>query len=358
MLLRGDYTGWQLYSDNEIVLNSRAVADVLRKHRMPPVHNSCEYEPWQNPAERLFRTLAAGAREMLQRGFGDNPDKEGYWPYGLGPYAYRQVAQVYNAMHGNDEVHGRISHLRTPFCRAYSKVPMPYRDSKLAPQAYACMHLGWSARKPGYTFEIMEGPRKGDVITSSQTKFRENVFPCHGQADAGVPREMDADLEPHDEPVVVGTEEPIQAGPVPTRRSARASVQPLEYWRNETMPRTADGSWAPILWDDIPPANNDNASDDADASSDADSDDTGNDDHTTPPTPGGHDREAMWTRTRTMCLRRGEAWCHHTSRTFGTLRKRMSARSGTRPTTRKRTHSSTKGSWKQYRCLAACARKI
>ena len=118
----------------------------------------------------------------------------------------------------------RGRHLRTPFCRAYSKVPMPYRDSKLAPQAYACMHLGWSARKPGYTFEIMEGPQKGDVITSSQTKFRENVFPCHGQADAGVPREMDADLEPHDEPVVADTEELVQAGTVPTRRSARTST--------------------------------------------------------------------------------------------------------------------------------------
>ena len=132
---------------------------------------------------------------MLQRGFGDNPVKEGYWPY-----VYLQVAQVYNAMHDNDVVRGHISYLRAPytFCRAYSKIPTPYRASKLAPQAYACQHLGWSASKLEYVLEIMAGPRQDDVITSSRVKFREDVFPGQGQTDTGAMQHAGADHVPHD----------------------------------------------------------------------------------------------------------------------------------------------------------------
>jgi len=39
------------------------------------------------------------------------------------------------------------------------------------------VHLGFSRSKPGYVLEVLEGPRKGRVITSSQVKFRENMFP-------------------------------------------------------------------------------------------------------------------------------------------------------------------------------------
>ena len=34
VLLRGEYAGCQLYSDNEVVLNSKAIRDILRKHRV------------------------------------------------------------------------------------------------------------------------------------------------------------------------------------------------------------------------------------------------------------------------------------------------------------------------------------
>ena len=140
---------------------------------MAPMNNSCEYEPWQNPAEGPWKTLTAASRQFLLRGFGDdNPDSQAYWPY-----SHQQAADVENAIKGI----GRISRLRTPFCLAYAKTPACFRDGKLPPQAEACMHLGYSRTKPGYVLEVLEGPRKGRVITTSQVKFREDVFPMRDQ---------------------------------------------------------------------------------------------------------------------------------------------------------------------------------
>jgi hypothetical protein len=173
----GDYRTYQLFTDNEAVLNSATVKRVLKRRRMKPMRNSCEYEPWQNPAERPWQTLSAGSREFQLRGFGDEPDcdPETYWPY-----THQQVADVHNATHGAGGAKGRITHLRTPFCLAYARVPPSRRTGKLAPQAEACIHLGYSRTKPGYVLEVIEGPRKGKVITSSQVKFRESVFPMRG----------------------------------------------------------------------------------------------------------------------------------------------------------------------------------
>ena len=146
---------------------------ILKDRHMAPMNNSCEYEPWQNPAEGPWKTLTAASRQFLLRGFGDdNPDSQAYWPY-----SHQQAADVENAIMGN----GRISRLRTPFCLAYAKTPACFRDGKLAPQAEACMHLGYSRTKPGYGLEVLEGPRKGRVITTSQVKFREVVFPMRDQ---------------------------------------------------------------------------------------------------------------------------------------------------------------------------------
>jgi hypothetical protein len=139
---------------------------------MPTQRNSCEYEPWQNGAvERSFRTLAAFSREYIERAFSDNEEAQTYWPYG-----FNHGANVYNAM--NDKFDdGRISHLRVPFCLCYVRTPHPYRNGKLSPQSEAGMHLGWSRNKPGYAVEILEGPRKGKVVTASQVIFWENWFP-------------------------------------------------------------------------------------------------------------------------------------------------------------------------------------
>ena len=164
----GIYQGYQLYTDNEAVLNSNTVKKILRKNKMPPMKNSCAYEPWQNPAERPWRTLAAGAREFIARGTNPDDHPDDYWPY-----AYLQVANVYNAMHSK----GRISHLRVPFCLAYVKTPRPLLEAKLSPQAETCIHLGYSTFRPGYVLEVLDGPRAGKIVTASQVKLREDVFP-------------------------------------------------------------------------------------------------------------------------------------------------------------------------------------
>jgi hypothetical protein len=172
LLNLGDFSGYTLYSDNEWVLNSGKVKGILRRRDMPTQRNSCEYEPWQNGAvERSFRTLAAFSREYIERAFSDNEEAQTYWPYG-----FNHGANVYNAM--NDKYDdGRISHLRVPFCLCYVRTPHPYRSGKLSPQSEAGMHLGWSRNKPGYAVEILEGPRKGKVVTASQVIFWENWFP-------------------------------------------------------------------------------------------------------------------------------------------------------------------------------------
>ena len=111
----GDWRGYQLFTDNEYVLNSAKMRNIVRNHRMKPFRNSCEYEPWQNPAERPWRTLAASAREFSLRGLGGD---DSYWTY-----ANMQRKQIHDAMHQSDGT-GRIAHLRVPFCLAYAKTPV------------------------------------------------------------------------------------------------------------------------------------------------------------------------------------------------------------------------------------------
>jgi hypothetical protein len=165
----------QFYTDNEIVLNSKEVKQVMAGRGLKPMRNSCEWEPWTNGvAERPWRTLASAGRTFLLRGFGECDERaNGYWTY-----AYEQAANVHKALDDPDQK-GHIKHLRVPFCLAYAKTPNYYRSGKLSAQAEKCMHLGWSRQKPGYVLEVLEGPRKGKVITSSMVKFREDVFPLH-----------------------------------------------------------------------------------------------------------------------------------------------------------------------------------
>ena len=104
------YTSHQLYTDNEVALNSRKVQHILKERKMKPMKNSCEYEPWQNPAERGWRTMTAGAREFLQRGIGDEGEfgANPYWPW-----AVQQCANVHEATHQQGSRRGHIAHLRT-----------------------------------------------------------------------------------------------------------------------------------------------------------------------------------------------------------------------------------------------------
>ena len=80
----GNFAGVQIYSDNEIVLNSAKVDAILKARQMPPIRNSCEYEPWQNDiVERGWRTLAAPMREYEVRAFKDTDDALEYWPHSM-----------------------------------------------------------------------------------------------------------------------------------------------------------------------------------------------------------------------------------------------------------------------------------
>lgn len=167
----GDYKGWTPWTDNEIVLNSKDAKAIMRKQGLRNIRNSCEYEPWQNPIERDWRTYAAGHRIAATRAFASADEGDKYWPY-----SYSHMSIVLTALHCGEK-HTRISHLRTLYCLCYAKIPRNLRENKLAAQAEKCMHLGYSRSKEGYILEVLEGPRKGKIITSSQVKFRENIFP-------------------------------------------------------------------------------------------------------------------------------------------------------------------------------------
>ena len=125
---------------------------------MKDLKNSCEYEPWQNPAERPWRDLEHAAREFLLRGIRDSKTRDGVDPEAYWTYAYLHLNHVHTAIHGGGKTDdkGHITHLRVPFCLAYAKTPSPYRHNKLAPQAESCVHLGWSRTKPGYVLQVFE----------------------------------------------------------------------------------------------------------------------------------------------------------------------------------------------------------
>ena len=113
-------SGWQqyqLFTDNEYVLNSNEVKTMIKVRRMKTIRNSCEYEPYQNGAvERSWRTLTAGGREFLLRGFdmGDCEDGNEFEACEYWTYAVMQSAHAYNASFSTAERKGRISHLRVP----------------------------------------------------------------------------------------------------------------------------------------------------------------------------------------------------------------------------------------------------
>ena len=45
----GIYQGYQLYTDNEAVLNSNTVKKILRKNKMPPMKNSVRVRAMAEP---------------------------------------------------------------------------------------------------------------------------------------------------------------------------------------------------------------------------------------------------------------------------------------------------------------------
>ena len=183
-----DFRGGSLYRDNEPVLNSAKVDAVLDEFDMTP-RNSAEYEPWGNPAERTMRTLQEPMRIMRERGGAG----EEYWEF-----AAHQAACIANDSHhawGRDDDNKTPSQRKTGeppavagryrpmFCKAFVRLPPQYRTGKTDRRAEMCIHLGLNPKGPGWRFEVIDGPRKGRLVVSTQAVFRELQFPLKDAAD-------------------------------------------------------------------------------------------------------------------------------------------------------------------------------
>ena len=176
-----DFTGAVLYSDNEIVLNSAKVDQILAKYEMRR-ENSCPYEPNQNPTERRMRALQEPMRVMHERGgAGDE-----YWEFSMlqamvihnrTPHAWGAEDDGKTPQERMTGVPASVASLRPMFCLAYVRIPPVHREGKIRMRADKCIHLGINPRGPGYRFEVISGPRKGKLIVSSQAVFREGTFP-------------------------------------------------------------------------------------------------------------------------------------------------------------------------------------
>eukprot|EP00965_Chrysotila_dentata_P026221 869643-Pleurochrysis_carterae.AAC.2 len=68
------------------------------------------------------------------------------------------------------------------FCLAYVRRQHDaLQGRKLEPRADRCMHLGTSPIKLSYRLEVLDGPHKGKLITTTQVVFCETVFPLRAE---------------------------------------------------------------------------------------------------------------------------------------------------------------------------------
>ena len=175
-------SGGTLYRDNEAVLNSSRVTAILREFDMQGA-NSCEYEPWGNgSAERTMRTLQEPARIMHARsGAGEEYAEFSIMQSALianaTPHSWGATDDGKTPFERKTGQQPSVGQLRTMFCKAFVRRPPHMRSGKMDTRADLCIHLGSNPRGPGYRFEVLEGPRKGRLITSTQAVFREHQFP-------------------------------------------------------------------------------------------------------------------------------------------------------------------------------------
>jgi len=181
------FVGGVAWTDNERVLNSSAIKASCIKHGLT-LKNSCEYEPWQNGAvERGHRTLASIAREFHDRGGANTDDGYKFWGYSI-----LQAANVYNstADHNGKTPYelknGKkpsLNMFRPMFCKAIVTKPKHMLENDLDTRGETAIHLGIARYKPGWLCYILDGPRRGKTITTTQVTFIEDEFPLLNRDD-------------------------------------------------------------------------------------------------------------------------------------------------------------------------------
>eukprot|EP00965_Chrysotila_dentata_P155946 5153488-Pleurochrysis_carterae.AAC.1 len=71
-----------------------------------------------------------------------------------------------------------VNLFRPMFCLTYARRPDALQGRQLEPHADKCVHLGTSPNKPGYWLEVLEGPRKGKLITTTQVVSARRCSRC------------------------------------------------------------------------------------------------------------------------------------------------------------------------------------
>ena len=166
----------RFYSDNEIVLNSSAVDAVCRKHSIRH-DNSCPYEPWQNPAELIFRHINATARHVhLTRGAGSE-----YWEFTIPAvvWAHNRTPpsdpKRVSPLHACTGRRPSLAYAKVWGCAAWPAIPEPRRKDKLAAQRNTTsICVGPDDHRPGWLLWDFEA---GRLTHSSRVTFDEGYFP-------------------------------------------------------------------------------------------------------------------------------------------------------------------------------------
>ena len=172
--------GGMLWSDNEIVINSMKMDEVLAKHEQTR-GNSIEYEATGNSgAESTFRILGHEMRKSLIRAGTPESGVEQFWDF-----AAIDAAELMKAARAKvrgelispgEKFDGRrrdLSRRRVWGCYVIAKVPHPWLQNKMSPRGVEGINLGRVRGKPGYAVWT---PMYG-IFNSKHVTFFERRFP-------------------------------------------------------------------------------------------------------------------------------------------------------------------------------------
>ena len=165
--------GSVLYSDNEHIFTSAAMADVARRHELVQEH-ALEYEPWGNAScESVFRYGPHSIRKLhIRSGIPDD----------FFAFSALETEDLLNATRvRNGKSCREMWHNKTPNadrfipwgCKAAVRKPLPYRGNKIVAQNVEAVYLGRARGQPGSVFWC---PEFG-LLRSSNATYIEDVFP-------------------------------------------------------------------------------------------------------------------------------------------------------------------------------------